>query len=134
MRLLAKLFQAMIRNKAVSEHRTDSFEEAVVLAVNLGDDADTVGAVTGQLAGALYGLGGIPERWLQPIAWGLSEFPCMAGRFATVQAMARVKRSPNSTANCALAMPHSRAGMVHSFSERFNTRDSSFSAASSVGK
>ena len=48
---------------------TDSFEAAVVLAVNLGDDADTVGAVTGQLAGALHGLSGIPERWLAPLAW-----------------------------------------------------------------
>lgn len=49
--------------------RTDSFEAALVLAVNLGDDADSVGAVTGQLAGALYGLGGIPDRWLAPLAW-----------------------------------------------------------------
>ena len=48
---------------------TDSFEEAVILAVNLADDADTVGAVTGQLAGALYGLGAIPERWLERLAW-----------------------------------------------------------------
>ena len=49
--------------------RTDSFEAAVVLAVNLADDADTVGAVTGQLAGALHGLSGIPDRWLAPLAW-----------------------------------------------------------------
>jgi ADP-ribosyl-[dinitrogen reductase] hydrolase len=49
--------------------RTESFEEALILAVNLGDDADSVGAVTGQLAGALYGLGGIPPRWLHPLAW-----------------------------------------------------------------
>ena len=48
---------------------TDSFEDALVLAVNLGDDADTVGAVTGQLAGALYGESGIPQRWLVPLAW-----------------------------------------------------------------
>ena len=47
----------------------ESFEDAVVLAVNLGDDADTTGAVTGQLAGVLYGAGGIPERWLRPLAW-----------------------------------------------------------------
>jgi ADP-ribosyl-[dinitrogen reductase] hydrolase len=49
--------------------QTDSFEEALILAVNLGDDADTVGAVTGQLAGALYGYNAIPERWLAPLAW-----------------------------------------------------------------
>ena len=40
-----------------------SFEGAVLRAVNLGDDADTVGAVAGQIAGAVYGLGGVPERW-----------------------------------------------------------------------
>lgn len=48
---------------------TSSFEDALVLTVNLGEDADTVGAVTGQLAGALYGAAAIPERWLRPLAW-----------------------------------------------------------------
>ncbi|TXM64692.1 ADP-ribosylglycohydrolase family protein [Methylobacterium sp. WL12] len=48
---------------------TDSFEAALIKAVNLADDADTMGAVTGQLAGALYGLSAIPERWLSPLAW-----------------------------------------------------------------
>jgi len=43
---------------------TSSFEEALLLAVNLGDDADTVGAVTGQLAGALYGVEEVPSAWL----------------------------------------------------------------------
>ena len=42
---------------------TDSFEEAVIKAVNLGGDADTIGAITGGLAGALYGHEAIPERW-----------------------------------------------------------------------
>jgi ADP-ribosyl-[dinitrogen reductase] hydrolase len=42
---------------------TDSFEEAVLKATNLGDDADTTAAICGQLAGAFYGLAGIPERW-----------------------------------------------------------------------
>lgn len=42
---------------------TTSFEEAVLMAANLGDDADTVGAVAGQIAGALYGLKNIPEKW-----------------------------------------------------------------------
>ena len=49
--------------------QTGSFEDALVLAVNLGDDADTVGAVTGQLAGAIYGAGAIPKRWLVHLAW-----------------------------------------------------------------
>lgn len=52
-----------------SVHRAQSFEEALILAVNLGDDSDTVGAVAGQLAGAIWGVGAIPERWLRPLAW-----------------------------------------------------------------
>jgi ADP-ribosyl-[dinitrogen reductase] hydrolase len=43
---------------------THDFEDAVVQAINRGDDADTVGAVVGALAGARYGASGIPERWL----------------------------------------------------------------------
>lgn len=46
-----------------------SFEDALVLAVNLAGDADTVGAVTGQIAGAIFGASDIPERWLAPLAW-----------------------------------------------------------------
>lgn len=42
---------------------TNSFEEALVKSVNLGGDADTIGAVTGALAGACYGERQIPERW-----------------------------------------------------------------------
>lgn len=45
------------------------FRDAVLLAANLGDDADTVAAVTGQIAGALWGLSGIPEAWLARLAW-----------------------------------------------------------------
>src|SRR5262249_14766874 len=41
-------------------HVADNFEEAVLRAVNLGDDADTTGAICGQLAGALWGEAGIP--------------------------------------------------------------------------
>ena len=50
-------------------NRTSSFEDALILAVNLGHDSDTVAAVTGQLAGALYGRSGIPQRWLEKLAW-----------------------------------------------------------------
>ena len=46
---------------------SDSFEEAVLKAVNLG--ADRVGVVTGQIAGAVWGLAAIPERWRRTIAW-----------------------------------------------------------------
>lgn len=44
---------------------TSNFEDAVCKAVNLGGDADTIGAVAGQIAGSIYGLSSIPERWKQ---------------------------------------------------------------------
>jgi ADP-ribosyl-[dinitrogen reductase] hydrolase len=43
---------------------TDSFADCVLRAVNLGDDADSVGAIAGQLAGACYGVNGIPTEWV----------------------------------------------------------------------
>lgn len=43
-------------------HRASTFEEAVLLGVNLGDDADTTGAICGQFAGAHWGNAGIPIR------------------------------------------------------------------------
>ena len=43
--------------------RSDNFADAVLAAVNLGDDADTTGAVCGQYAGAIYGESGIPPEW-----------------------------------------------------------------------
>lgn len=46
---------------------TNSFEEALLKAVNLGDDADTVGAIAGGLAALYYGYEGIPKEWLDVI-------------------------------------------------------------------
>lgn len=46
---------------------TDNFRDAILLATNLGDDADTVAAVTGQIAGAFYGMSGIPSEWLDKL-------------------------------------------------------------------
>jgi ADP-ribosyl-[dinitrogen reductase] hydrolase len=46
---------------------TQSFEEAVLAATNLGDDADTTAAICGQLAGAFYGVQGIPANWLDKL-------------------------------------------------------------------
>ena len=48
-------------------NRGRDFKEAVLLAVNLGDDADTVGAVAGQLAGAYHGEAGIPAAWREGV-------------------------------------------------------------------
>ena len=50
------------------EH-SDSFEEGTLMAVNLGDDADTTGAIYGQLAGAYYGENGIPAPWREQLAF-----------------------------------------------------------------
>ena len=49
-------------------HKSTSFEQGALMAVNLGDDADTTGAIYGQLAGAFYGMDGIPAAWTQRIA------------------------------------------------------------------
>ena len=46
---------------------TDSFEGALLRAVNLGDDTDTVGAIAGGLAGLFYGYDAIPEDWLKAL-------------------------------------------------------------------
>lgn len=48
-------------------YHTDSFEEAILTAANLGDDADTTAAICGQLAGAYYGKSGIPQKWLDKL-------------------------------------------------------------------
>lgn len=44
---------------------SSSFEETLLKAVNMGGDADTIGAVTGAVAGAIYGYAAIPERWIR---------------------------------------------------------------------
>lgn len=49
--------------------QTDNIKDALILAVNLADDADTVGAVTGMFAGALYGAESIPKEWVESLVW-----------------------------------------------------------------
>ncbi|HEY0792587.1 MAG TPA: ADP-ribosylglycohydrolase family protein [Chthoniobacterales bacterium] len=49
-------------------HGAASFREGVLAAVNLGEDADTTGAVYGQLAGAYYGVGSLPADWVAKLA------------------------------------------------------------------
>jgi ADP-ribosylglycohydrolase len=49
-------------------YSSSTFEEGCLLAVNLGDDADTTGAVYGQIAGACYGADAIPKKWLDVLA------------------------------------------------------------------
>ncbi|MFF5771556.1 ADP-ribosylglycohydrolase family protein [Streptomyces californicus] len=56
---------------------TDGFERALAAAVDVGGDTDTVAAVTGGLAGAVYGIGAVPPRWTEPLHVPL---PGWAGR------------------------------------------------------
>ncbi len=53
-----------LRSTFMILEQTSTYEEAVKKAVLLGNDTDTTACVTGGLAGILYGLEGIPERWL----------------------------------------------------------------------
>ncbi len=65
--------------------RTQNFEDAVLMAANLGDDADTTAAVCGQVAGAFYGVRGIPQHWLDRLAMRsmIEQLADMLGRTAT---------------------------------------------------
>ncbi|UIR57905.1 ADP-ribosylglycohydrolase family protein [Sphingobacterium sp. SRCM116780] len=60
---------------------TNNYKDAVLKAVNLGEDTDTTGAVTGGLAGLLYGINNIPKSWLQQLA-RKKDIENLAERFA----------------------------------------------------
>ncbi len=48
-------------------YTTENFKDAVLAAANLGNDADTTAAIVGQIAGAFYGVQGIPEHWIKQL-------------------------------------------------------------------
>ena len=48
-------------------HHAADYRSAVLMAANLGEDADTTAAVCGQVAGAHYGSSAIPSEWLEPL-------------------------------------------------------------------
>ncbi len=50
-------------------YHSNNFKEGALMAVNLGDDADTTGAIYGQIAGAYYGMEHIPKKWLKKISY-----------------------------------------------------------------
>lgn len=58
---------------------TDCFADAVLRAANLGDDADTTAAICGQLAGAFYGIDGIPAAWRERVQ-DVAEIVALADR------------------------------------------------------
>lgn len=61
-------------NNSVYWSRQDSFENAIIGAVNHGGDADTIAAITGSLAGARFGYDNIPERWINQLNPEVKEF------------------------------------------------------------
>ena len=62
-------------------HDAEDFLQAALRAVNLGDDADTTGAVCGQLAGAYWGESGIPAEWREGLARNDMIEHALTGRF-----------------------------------------------------
>jgi ADP-ribosyl-[dinitrogen reductase] hydrolase len=64
-------------------HETTDFESGALKVVNLGNDADTTGAVYGQIAGAYYGLKGIPGKWLKKI-YRAADMEMMAKNLYTI--------------------------------------------------
>ena len=46
---------------------TDNYKDAVLTAVNLGGDTDTIAAITGSIAGIIYGYDTIPKEWLEKL-------------------------------------------------------------------
>ncbi|WP_406169789.1 ADP-ribosylglycohydrolase family protein [Streptomyces sp. NBC_00996] len=68
---------------------TSSYEDAVRAAIDLGGDTDTVAAVTGGLAGAVYGADAIPDRWTDPLHVPL---PGSGGRVLRAAELTRLAR------------------------------------------
>ena len=60
-----------MKNKAIGTVIGAIVGDALILAVNLADDADTVGAVTGMIAGALYGVDDMPKEWVDCLVWSM---------------------------------------------------------------
>jgi ADP-ribosyl-[dinitrogen reductase] hydrolase len=48
-------------------YTTSSFSEALLKCVNIGGDADSVGSVVGQIAGAIYGISSVPPEWIDAV-------------------------------------------------------------------
>jgi ADP-ribosyl-[dinitrogen reductase] hydrolase len=81
---------------------SSSFEETVLRAANLGDDADTTAAIAGQIAGAHYGVDGIPVAWRQRLhqaddidAMARALHTCATGRTTAPESATRIA-SPKS--------------------------------------
>ncbi len=78
---------------------SDDFQEGALMAVNLGEDADTTGAIYGQLAGAYYGLNAIPFEWRKKIAMSnrILKFSDALYAFANRNDFSKEKESDQTT-------------------------------------
>jgi ADP-ribosyl-[dinitrogen reductase] hydrolase len=65
---------------------TENYQDATLMAVNLGNDADTTGAVTGGLAGLYYGFESIPEKWRNEIKRS-NDIKDLCDRFSTAMGL-----------------------------------------------
>lgn len=70
---------------------SDDFEAGALAAVNLGDDADTTGAIYGQLAGAYYGINAIPDSWRSKLAMSSRIFELADGLFELARRIEKLK-------------------------------------------
>lgn len=61
-------------NNSVCWSQKDSFEEAIIGAVNDGGDADTIAAITGSIAGAKFGYDSIPKKWIEQLNPDVKEY------------------------------------------------------------
>lgn len=64
-------------------HHAGTFRHGCLMAANLGDDADSVAAIYGQIAGAHFGESGIPSEWLDQLVWA-DQLRNLAGRLIAV--------------------------------------------------
>jgi ADP-ribosyl-[dinitrogen reductase] hydrolase len=60
-------------------YTANTFEEAIIAAIRLGDDTDTTAAITGQIAGAFYGVESIPQKWLDKL-WFKNDLQFLADK------------------------------------------------------
>ena len=91
---------------------SNSYEDAVVKAVNLGDDTDTVGAITGSMVGTIYGAESIPERWISKVR-KLDELKSIATGYCDVVCDNNTKVSPRYYDNLAVSYDEELYRMVN---------------------
>lgn len=93
-------------------HSTQDFASGALKVVNLGEDADTTGAVYGQLAGCYYGEQGIPEAWRKALAMGRfislmgDEIYALSQQTANVREPSIPAAAPTTAPSAAFAAAH----------------------------